>query len=124
MFAPIRPSPTNPICIPETSCQAVFALRRPRAGLGQLPRSASARATSSRRRSVSGSARWTRTIGRSWDSIDSKSPWAWASISRPNVYGQPGIGRSVGWSEVSWRNQPIGAPPLWSWPVEWRKRGP
>ena len=35
-----------------------------------------------------------------------------------------GSSRSAGWSAVSWRNQPIGAPPLWSWPVEWRKRGP
>ena len=53
-----------------------------------------------------------------------RSPAAWASMSGPKVYGQPGIGRSTGWSTVSWRNQPIGAPPLWSWPVEWRKRGP
>ena len=34
------------------------------------------------------------------------------------------MSRSAGWSAVSWRNQPIGAPPLWSWPVECRKRGP
>ena len=70
------------------------------------------------------SPRWTRRIGRSCDSIAAKSPSAWASISRPKVYGQPGIGRSTGWSAVSCRNQPLGGPPLWSWPVEWRNRGP
>ena len=35
-----------------------------------------------------------------------------------------GMDRSTGWSLVNWTNQPIGAPPLWSWPVECRKRGP
>src|SRR5437870_634120 len=83
------------------------------------------RACSSVARAASGSSpRWTRAMGRSCDSIDPKSPAAWASMSWPKVCGQPGIGRSFGWSDVSWRNQPIGAPPLWSCPVEWRKRGP
>ena len=64
---------------------------------------------------VAGSApRWMRTIGRWWPSIAAKSPAACASTSSPKVKGASGIGRSTGWSAVSWRNQPIGAPPLWS----------
>ena len=96
-----------------------------RSSLRQVVASAASSARSRAARPASGSApRWTRRIGRSWPRSAAKSPSAWASMSRPNVYGQPGIGRSAGWSAVSWRNQPIGGPPLWSWPVEWRKRGP
>ena len=132
MLAPIRPSPTNPIrirlALPVWSC-ALTARRRAGAWSAAVSRAGVRRLRvegrlEGRPGRVSGSARWTRRIGRSWASIASKSPWAWASMSWPKVYGQPGIGRSTGWSDVSWRNQPIGAPPLWSWPVEWRKRGP
>ncbi len=36
----------------------------------------------------------------------------------------PGIGRSNGASYVIWKNTPSFEPPLCSWPVECRKRGP
>ena len=111
MLAPIRPSPMKPMRI-EVMPPVYWS-------------SAVASALSSAVSPATGSApRWIRTIGRSWDSMAAKSPAAWASMSWPNVYGQSGIARSAGWSAVSWRNQPIGAPPLCSWPVEWRKRGP
>ena len=68
-----------------------------------MARQPAARASPSAARGRPGRARgrprWTRRIGRSCDSIAAKSPSAWASISRPNVYGQPGIGRSTGWSD-------------------------
>ena len=38
--------------------------------------------------------------------------------------GQPGIGRSRRGSAVSCRKSPVAGPPLCSWPVECRKRGP
>ena len=59
-------------------------------GRGRARRRAPARG---RPRPASGSApRWTRRIGRSCDSMRAKSPAAWASMSWPKVYGQPGIG--------------------------------
>ena len=69
------------------------------ASVGESTAGASARssARSSATRPASGSApRWTRRIGRSCDSMAAKSPAAWASMSCPKVYGQPGISRSVG----------------------------
>ena len=38
----------------------------------------------------------------------------------------PGMSRScdASVSIVSWKNTPVFGPPLWSWPVECRKRGP
>ena len=90
-------------------------------GAGRARSSARSKAASP----PSGSAsRWIRRTGSWWLSRAWKSPAAWASISWPKVYGQPGIGRSWGWSAVSWKNRPIGAPPLCSWPVECRNRGP
>ena len=53
---------------------------------------AAASARSRAARPASGSApRWTRRIGRSCASMAAKSPAAWASMSWPKVYGQPGI---------------------------------
>ena len=47
---------------------------------------------------ASGSSRGGRAgTGRSWPRATAKSPSAWASMSTPNVSGQPGMGRSSGW---------------------------
>ena len=45
-------------------------------------------------------------------------------ISVPNDSSQPGMGRSFDGSAVSCRKTPEPGPPLCSWPVECRNRGP
>ena len=54
----------------------------------------------------------------------SRSPSACAffSVRKPNFW--PGIATLSPESQISDRKRPIGAPPLCSWPVECRKRGP
>ena len=104
MLAPIRPRPTNPICIPESLLSGWFVLvGRAGAGRGRRDEVRSAAERAPRRgppRARPGRAPGRRggpagSAGRGTRSTRSR-PAAWASISRPNVYGQPGIGRSIG----------------------------
>ena len=122
MFAPIRPSPTNPIRMPCASLLSFGVALWPR--MVVRPASASARASSSARSPRPGRPGGRRRIGRSWDSIAAKSPSAWASISRPKVYGQPGIGRSAGWSDGQLEEPAGRRTALVELPVECRNRGP
>src|SRR5919198_6167522 len=53
-----------------------------------------------------------------------RSPAACAAMRWPKVYGSPGIARSACGGSTTWTKSPVSGPPLCSWPVEWRKRGP
>src|SRR5919106_951320 len=66
----------------------------------------------------------TRTIGRPRCRSAARSPSACAWISRRKPKGRPGIASSSPGSSTTWTNRPVGGPPLCSWPVECRYRGP
>src|SRR5690606_15864563 len=73
---------------------------------------------------VERSVRWSRRVGAPLDRSTARSPAAWAAMSWPKVYGRSGTARSSRTAPVICRKAPTGGPPLWYWPVEWRKRGP
>src|SRR5436190_7478779 len=68
--------------------------------------------------------RWTCSARRPAVSSDWKSPMACASSSVPKEKDSPGMGTSSRGAAVTTRKTPVSAPPLWSWPVECKYRGP
>src|SRR6266576_1840959 len=66
----------------------------------------------------------TLTILRPRSRSERKSPSACARIRRPKPKSWPGMGISSPVSSTTWTKRPVGGPPLCSWPVECRYRGP
>ena len=55
---------------------------------------------------------------------DAGRPSAWAARAWRSRRPARGWPRPAAASRTTWTNTPVGGPPLWSWPVECRKRGP
>ena len=115
MFAPIRPSPTNPICIPVPPVGGSSIVRKRRRARARPPRCSRPRSASARRPPTGRGRRLGPRGGRGRSA--GRGPRSTRSLPGPGrrsagrTQAQLGIGRSAGWSVVSCRNQPVGGRP-------------
>src|ERR671910_684161 len=96
----------------------------PRGHLGRAHARPRPMAARTRRMPSSWSVMCSRSTGRPCSARTVASPPACAAMNSPKVKLRPGTSRSLLGVAVICTYTPVGGPPLWYCPVEWRKRGP